>query len=260
MTEVLAAHPESAALLLDFDGCLAPIVVDPAAAAAPPETLAVLERVVEGLQLVAIVSGRPVDFLAQAVPLRRVELVGQYGLERSVDGTTTIEPAALDYRDAVAAAATEAERRWPDLLVERKGETAVTVHWRAVGEVSASVVSEIEALGAEHGLGVYPTRKARELRPPIPVDKGSAVRALLVDASVTSAAYAVDDRGDLPAFDALDGLEADGRLTGTVRIAVRWSEVPGELVERADLIVDGPAGLLEWLHALDDAVERTRRT
>jgi trehalose 6-phosphate phosphatase len=255
MTEVLAAHPESAALLLDFDGSLAPIVVDPAAAALPPETLALLGRLTEGLQLVAIISGRPVDFLVDAVALPGVALVGQYGLEQRIDGYTMIEPAALRYREAVAAAAAEAERRWPDLLVERKGETAVTIHWRAVGDVSESVVSDMEALGARHGLGVYPTRKARELRPPIAVDKGSAVRALLADGPVTSAAFAGDDRGDLPAFDALDTLEAHGRLARAVRIAVRSAEVPGELIERADLVVDGPAGLLEWLHALADALK-----
>jgi trehalose 6-phosphate phosphatase len=257
MVEVLAAHPESAALLLDYDGSLAPIVVDPAAAKAPAETLEVLARFTERLRLVGIVSGRPVDFLAQAVPLAGVALVGQYGLERRIDGLTTIEPAALAFRDAVASAATEAERRWPELLVERKGETAVTVHWRAVGDISASVVSEIEALGREHGLGVYATRKARELRPPIPVDKGTAVRALLADApTATSAAFAGDDRGDLPAFDALDALAADGRLTHAIRIAVRSTEVPGELIERADIIVDGPAGLVEWLRALSGALRR----
>ena len=255
MVDVLAAHPESAALLLDFDGSLAPIVVDPAVAAAPAETLEVLARLAERLLLVGIVSGRPVDFLAEAVPLDDIALVGQYGLERRVDGHTTVEPAALPFRDAVDRAATEAERRWPDLLVERKGDTAVTVHWRAAGEVSASLVSEIEALGAEHGLGVYPTRMARELRPPIAVDKGSAVRALLRDApAATSAAFAGDDRGDLPALDALDALEAEGRLSSAVRIAVRSNEVPGELLERADLIVDGPAGLLEWLRALSSAL------
>ena len=66
---MLAAHPESAALLLDFDGSLAPIVVDPAEAAAPAETLAVLEVLVERLLVVGIVSGRPLEFLARAVPL-----------------------------------------------------------------------------------------------------------------------------------------------------------------------------------------------
>lgn len=255
MTEVLAAHPETAALLLDFDGSIAPIVVDPAIAAAPAETLAVLERLSERLLLVGVVSGRPLDFLASSVPLAGIELVGQYGLERRVDGQTVIEPAALPYRDAIAEAANEAERRWPDLFIERKGDTAVTVHWRAVGEVGESLARDIDGLGAALGLAVYPTRKARELRPPIPVDKGSAVRALLVDASATTAAFAGDDRGDLPALDTLDELEAAGRLTRAVRIAVRSTEVPGELIERADLIVDGPDGLYQWLLALADAVE-----
>jgi len=251
MVDVLAAQPGSAALLLDFDGSLAPIVVDPAIAAAPAETLAVLEVLVARLLVVGIVSGRPLEFLTAAVPLDGIELVGQYGLERRVDGRTVVDPAALAFRDAIATAADEAEQRWPDLVIERKGEIALTVHWRAVGEAGESIASEIEALGAELGLEVYPTRRARELRPPLAVDKGTAVRALLHDApAATRAVFAGDDRGDLPAFDALDALEQQGRLSRAVRIAVHSTEVPAELVERADLVVDGPAGLLEWLRAL----------
>jgi trehalose 6-phosphate phosphatase len=255
MVDVLAAHPESAALLLDFDGSLAPIVVDPATAAAPADTLAVLEALVERLLVVGIVSGRPLEFLARAVPIAGVELVGQYGLERRVDGEVVVDPAALAFRDAVATAADEAERRWPDLLVERKGEIALTVHWRAAGEAGESVAAAVEALGAELGLEVYPTRRAREPRPPLAVDKGSAVRALMHDApAATYAVFAGDDRGDLPAFDALDALEEQGRLVRAVRIAVRSPEVPAVLIERADLLVEGPAGLLEWLHALARSV------
>jgi trehalose 6-phosphate phosphatase len=251
MVDVLAAHPQSAALLLDFDGSLAPIVVDPATAAAPAETLAVLEVLAERLLVVGIVSGRPLEFLARAVPLDRIELVGQYGLERRVDGETVVDAAALAFRDAISAAADEAERRWPDLLIERKGEIALTVHWRAVGEAGESFAADIESLGAELGLEVYPTRRARELRPPLAVDKGSAVRVLLGDApSANRAVFAGDDRGDLPAFDALDALEEQGRLARAVRIAVRSAEVPSALVERADLVLDGPAGLLDWLRAL----------
>jgi trehalose 6-phosphate phosphatase len=258
MVDVLVAHPETAALLLDFDGSLAPIVVDPATAVAPAETLAVLRLLSERLLVVGIVSGRPLDFLAGAVPLDTVELVGQYGLERRVGGATIVDPAALAYRDAVATAAHEAERRWPDLLVERKGEIAVTVHWRSVGEAGAGVAREIEALGAELGLEVYPTRMACELRPPLAVDKGSAVRMLLADApAARNAAFAGDDRGDIPAFDALAALEEQGRLDRVLRIAVRSDEAPGGLVERADLVVEGPAGLLEWLRALADAAGRS---
>jgi trehalose 6-phosphate phosphatase len=255
MVDVLAVQPDSAALLLDFDGSLAPIVVDPATAVAPAETLAVLEVLAEQLLVVGIVSGRPLEFLARAVPLETIELVGQYGLERRVDGATIVDPAALAYRDAVATAAREAERRWPDLLVERKGEIAVTVHWRAVGDPGGSVTSDIEVLGTDLGLEVYLTRMACELRPPLAVDKGSAVRVLLSDAAgVTRAAFAGDDRGDIPAFDALGALEEQGALERVVRIAVQSDEVPAALVERADLIVEGPPGLVEWLRALAAAI------
>jgi trehalose 6-phosphate phosphatase len=255
MVELLAAQPDAAAVLLDFDGSLAAIDVDPDAVAAPAETLALLDRLAERLALVAIVSGRPLEFLDRAVPLPRVELFGQYGLERRVDGRIVVEPAALPYRGAIATAADEVARRWPDLYVERKGEIAVTVHWRAVGDIADAVVSEIDALGSRLGLAVYPTRMARELRPPLPLDKGSAVAALIAESpAVTRAAYAGDDRGDLPAFDALTTLAAQGRLDRILRVAVHSDEVPGELVEAADLVVAGPSGLFDWLTALADAL------
>jgi trehalose 6-phosphate phosphatase len=255
MVEQLAARPDAAAVLLDFDGSLSAIDVDPDAVTAPPATLALLERLAERLALVAIVSGRPLDFLDRVVPIPAVELFGQYGLERRVDGRTVVEPSARPYRDAVASAAAEAARRWPDLLIERKGDIAVTVHWRAVGEISDARVAEIDALGAGLGLAVYPTRMARELRPPLALDKGTAVCALLAESpSVTRAVYAGDDRGDLPAFDALAALAERGALEQVVRVAVDSDEAPGELVERADLIVAGPAGLFDWLTALADAL------
>jgi trehalose 6-phosphate phosphatase len=255
MVELLATRPGAAAVLLDFDGSLSAIQVDPDAVTAPDATIALLHRLAERLALVAVVSGRPLDFLDRVLPVPSVELFGQYGLERRVDGRAVVEPDALAYRDAVKAAADEAARRWPDLLIERKGEIAVTVHWRAAGDLDDATVAEIDALGARLGLAVYPTRKARELRPPLALDKGTAVRALLADAKgVTRAAYAGDDRGDLPAFDALAALAETGDLDGIVRVAVDSEEAPGELVERADLVVAGPAGLFDWLAALADAI------
>lgn len=255
MVELLAAQPGAAAVLLDFDGSLSAIHVDPEAVTAPDATLALLGRLADRLALIAIVSGRPLDFLDRVVPVPKVELFGQYGLERRVDGRTVVEPDALPFRAAVATAAEEIARRWPDLLVERKGEIAVTVHWRALGDIADDVVGEIDALGSKLGLAVYPTRMARELRPPLPLDKGTAVRALIAESpQVTRAAYAGDDRGDLPAFDALAELTEQGALERSVRIAVRSDEVPGELIERADLVVAGPEGLFDWLTALADAL------
>jgi trehalose 6-phosphate phosphatase len=63
-----------------------------------------------------------------------------------------------------------------------------------------------------------------------------------------AACFFGDDRGDLAAFDALDRLAARG--VATVQVAVRSGEAPDELLERADLVVDGPEGVLDVLRVL----------
>ena len=60
-----------------------------------------------------------------------------------------------------------------------------------------------------------------------------------------------DDRGDLDAFDALDRLAATDEDVTVARVAVRSPESPSELLERADVVVEGPEGALSLLQALD---------
>ena len=95
---------------------------------------------------------------------------------------------------------------------------------------------------------------AVELRPPVPVDKGTVVEELC--AGLEAAAFAGDDAGDLAAFDALDRLQRDGRLAHAVRIGVRSAEAPPELMARADVAVDGPAGLAALLAELGARIRR----
>jgi trehalose 6-phosphate phosphatase len=85
-----------------------------------------------------------------------------------------------------------------------------------------------------------------ELHPPVAADKGTAIQSLVT--GVEAVCFVGDDRGDLPAFDALDRLEARGM--DVVRVAVASTEVPGDLIERADLVVDGPSGVLDLLRQL----------
>jgi trehalose 6-phosphate phosphatase len=244
----LAADPGRTALLLDFDGSLSPIVPHPEDAVPLPGTGEVLDAIATHLQLVAIVTGRPVDYLRRVMPTRLVALVGQYGLEWAHDGRVVVDDRALPYVDAVGAAAEEAEHRWPDLYIERKGDVAVTVHWRNAPEVGDRVVGDVDALAQRFGLAVHASRKARELRPPIGVDKGTAVERLVGGA--TAAAFAGDDTGDLPAFAALDRLRTSGALQHAIRIAVRSPEAPQEVLRAGDLVVDGPEGLRRFLDRL----------
>jgi trehalose 6-phosphate phosphatase len=95
---------------------------------------------------------------------------------------------------------------------------------------------------------VHASRKARELRPPIGVDKGTAVERLVN--GMTAAAFAGDDTGDLPAFAALDRLRTSGVLQRAIRIAVRSPEAPDEVLRAGDLVVDGPEGLRAFLDRL----------
>jgi trehalose 6-phosphate phosphatase len=104
---------------------------------------------------------------------------------------------------------------------------------------------------------VYVTKMARELRPPVQADKGTAVE-VLVDGSI-GACFAGDDRGDLDAFAALARLSATGRLEHAVRIAVGSAEAPAELLAQADLAVEGPTGLVSLLEDLAAAATRTPR-
>jgi trehalose 6-phosphate phosphatase len=240
------------ALVVDFDGSLAPIVDDPSRAHALPAALDALTRLVPLLGRVGVISGRPVAFLAAEVPVAGIELVGLYGLERAIDGEIVVDERVAPWLDAIADAADEAEAALPGVLVERKGAVSFTLHYRAEPERADEVRACAVDLSRRYGLDAPQRgRMAIELRPPVPVDKGTAVTEMVHGSAV--AAFAGDDAGDLPAFDALVQLASEGTLEHAVRIGVRSSEAPPEILA-ADVVVDGPTGLTALLQDLAQAI------
>ena len=248
MLAALADDPARTAVIVDFDGTLAPIVADPPAAAPLPYAAATLGRLAQSFGRVAVVSGRPVAFLRERLPVEGLTLFGQYGVERFEGTEVTTAPDAARWSDAVRRAADEAEQQLPGLFVERKGAVAVALHWRQRPELEAEASDLGRGLATGYGLWLEPGRQVLELRPPIAVDKGTAVEELTAGAS--GALFIGDDRGDLAAFDTLTRLVDEGRLAHAVRVAVRSAEAPAELLERADLVVDGPQGVLSLLDEL----------
>jgi trehalose 6-phosphate phosphatase len=113
---------------------------------------------------VAVVSGRPVEFLARAIDVPGLVLVGQYGLERMIDGRAVVDARAEPYLEAVASAAGEVEHELPDLHVERKAGIAVTVHWRTAPEREQEAVEVVDRIARHHGLAVYRRRWPRVRR------------------------------------------------------------------------------------------------
>jgi trehalose 6-phosphate phosphatase len=213
-----------------------------------PGVVDCLRTLAQRFGTVAIVSGRPVEFLRGRLPVDELALIGQYGLERFIGGAVVVDPLVAPFAASVAAVADAAEAALSDVHVERKGSVAVTLHWREHRDAGPAAQRWAEVAASEHGLSQYPTRMAVELRPPVPVDKGAAVAALCAGRS--AALFAGDDHGDLSAFAALARLVGEGSLGRAVRVGVRSAEEPPELVGSTDLAVDGPEGLLVLLSSL----------
>ena len=228
----LAEAPERAAVLLDVDGVLAPIVPRPEDARVPDETRRELVRLAARYRLVACVSGRPSSQVAELVGVEGVEIVGEHGLE--------LAPEAEAWAEKVQAFARGVD--WP---AEEKA-LSVSFHFRRADDEAAARAYLIHVADAAASAGLVPRwgRMVLEVRPPVDADKGTAVRALVARAGVTRALYAGDDTTDLDAFAGLDGLELG------VRVAVDSGEAPPGLVEAADVVVAGPEGVLALLRSL----------
>src|SRR5215831_18787485 len=142
---MLSARPDRTVLLLDFDGSLAPIVERADAARPLPDALVQLQRLVRSLGRVGIVSGRPVGYLVEHVPIEGVVFTGLYGMEHVVGGERTVDPRVEPYLDAVAAAVAELAARFPADVVEPKSGVSVTLHWRPAPDRADEILRAGEA-------------------------------------------------------------------------------------------------------------------
>lgn len=231
--------------MCDIDGTLAPIVATPDKAKVPKRALDALESVAARYALVACITGRPAAQARRLVPIEQVAISGNHGLEILSGNEVTVVPQAARYQQAVHEALLVAENDGllPELgcRVEDKGIT-FSVHYRgsprpdhAFRYMEAQLVPKLERAGLAWSWG----RMVLEVRPPVAVDKGSAVRRLRGRKRIDQLLYVGDDRTDVDAF-----------REATLKIAVRSPEAPPELIAAADAAVDGTDEVVELLESL----------
>jgi trehalose 6-phosphate phosphatase len=263
--EPLRSDPSHAAVLLDIDGTLAPIVRHADDAHVPEATRTLLIEISKRYGVVGCVSGRRAQAARQIVSIGSIAYIGNHGSELLRPGATRVEI------DPEVAAWGERVRRFAGrvytsdhqrLRVRTEDKHVIAAfHWRGApdDEAAAAAVREIAARAQEEGFAVHWGRKVLEVRPPVPLDKGLGVTSLLsappaggaADGPLFDAAlYVGDDTTDLDAFRALRELERSGVLRSSVCAAVSSEEAPLELVREADLTIDGTSGVRGLLEAL----------
>ena len=233
-------------LLLDVDGTLAPIAPRPADATVPPVTHDALQTLArtDGV-IVGLVSGRMADDVRRIVPITPAWVIGNHGAEIvSPDGHETVEPRVSAFEPVIAAARSELEAI--GVAVENKRWT-LTVHYRnAEPEAIPALREKVSRVATTHGLATFSGKKVVEIRPPVAVDKGTAVLALAERVGglepVASLLYAGDDATDEDAFLAL---RSSAPRAVTIHVAGEGS--PDTF---AEYIVSDPremGSLLAWL-------------
>lgn len=256
--EPFITEPEMSAVLVDFDGTIAPIVASPEDALPIESAVTAIRQLSRVLRRVAIVSARPVHFISRHFEDdEHIVFSGHYGLETMTHGRIHVDARVEEYRSAVELAAKHAEELLPGLLIERKTGVSLGIHWRKHPDMAEAAVRIGRELGERHGLVPHLGRMVIELRPPIPLDKGTAVRQLVL--GLKHVFYAGDDIGDIAAFSALRDLVRSEAITDALLVAVDSSEGPGDLLAAADYTVSDPGALAAMLVDLTNAL-RARRS
>ncbi|XP_025832646.1 alpha,alpha-trehalose-phosphate synthase [UDP-forming] [Agrilus planipennis] len=237
------------ALLLDYDGTLAPIAPHPDLAIIPQETKNVLQRLSNLPDCyIAIVSGRNVHNVKEMVGIEGITYAGSHGLEiLHPDGSKFVHPMPTEFKGKVEDLLKNLQEKvckdggW----VENKG-ALLTFHFREVPvNIRNDLAAKAKKLIEEAGFKAGKAHCAIEARPPVQWNKGRASIYILrtafgVDWSERiRIIYCGDDVTDEDAMQALKGMAATFRVTS--------SSITKTSAERRLPSTDSVLTLLKWV-------------
>jgi trehalose-phosphatase len=233
----------SSALLLDYDGTLAPFHVDRNQAFPYPGAISILEKIAKsGRTQVIIISGRPiVELRALLTPMNNLEMWGTHGLEHQLsNGCYSCVP--INEEDVVALAKAQEWIVAAGLLSRAEIKLGgIAIHWRGLSAAEAKSVQSLTLDGwtkipEQSRLKLLQFEAGLELRVSHP-DKGDAVTSILADLEPRApVAYLGDDLTDEDAFRVLNGHGLTVLVKDTYREtnADTWIRPPQELIDLLD--------------------------
>lgn len=226
------------ALLLDYDGTLAPFSVNRQEAVPYPGIQPLLQEIRDtGRTRLVIITGRNASEIGPLLGIRPTpEIWGLHGMQHlRINGQSDMP--VLDSKTKHALASAERWLAYQGLqhLAEPK-PGSLAVHWRGLEETAATalrykILLGWSALARSFSLAILEFDGGIELRMDA-YDKGSAIRAILAEVGPDApVAYLGDDATDEPAFRALNGrgltaLVREQRRQTSARV---WLRPPAEL-------------------------------
>jgi len=253
-------------VISDFDGTLSPFTATPDEATIAPANAAALDRLLALGVPVALLSGRSAEDLRARFTRPALTYVGNHGLDYWDGAATTSVEEARPWRVALDAALTELPPfDDPAIFIENKGVTA-TLHYRAASDSDAAravIEAAVRPLCERHGLVLNSGNQIWEIKPPLALNKGTALAAIVASRGLDGILFLGDDTTDLVAMAELRRLRSardDGStpLQGLSVGVLHGDDTPIELDDFCDLVAADTAdvaALLDWL--ADTAAART---
>lgn len=264
-------------LATDIDGTLSPIAATPAAAVVPARCRLALQTLQKSgrFAVIAALSGRAAENARDMVKLPELLYLGNHGMESLLPGETTSRPVeeVVPYQPLISTVletvrhkllhslnTSTGQEAWQQkVLFEDKGVTA-SIHYRLCPDpvlARETILHYLNESLGNSGLKVSEGRMVIELRPPVEVNKGTALVALAKSYQLKSLVFLGDDLTDVDGFRALHNLQEKVSSNGSaafrgIAIGVRNPEMATIMAETADFLVEGVAGVgdfLEWLAA-----------
>ncbi|XP_067623488.1 uncharacterized protein Tps1 isoform X2 [Eurosta solidaginis] len=213
------------ALLLDYDGTLAPIAPHPDLATLSPEIKNVLYKLSNHSDVyVAVISGRNVDNVKRMVGIEGITYAGNHGLEiLHPDGSKFVHPMPIEYEDKVSHLLKELQDSVcrDGAWVENKG-ALLTFHYRETpNELRPAMIEKARGLIIKYGFKATEANCALEARPPVQWNKGRASIYILRTSfgfdwsERIKIIYVGDDMTDEDAMEALKGMARTFRVTSS---------------------------------------------
>ncbi len=241
-------------LISDFDGTLSAHAPRPDAAVILPETARLLDALADRVTVVALVSGRGAQDLRTRFDRSYLVYYGNHGLEFWRDDRLLLVEGAQAWTEPLQSVLKAVrDRKMDGVIVEEKGVTG-SIHYRLATDPAATktaLQAQLLPLCEQVGLRLSEGQFIWEIKPPIPVDKGTAVRAIVEDYQLDGAVFLGDDVTDYAAMHALRQLAADPeRELGALSLGVVHPTTPSELFAVCDLTANGVHDVTKFLRWL----------